>query len=48
MNIPEFDATKEDLLGGSVTEGVKKEFAEAMGDSPIGTFLGALKYLVGS
>jgi len=46
MNIPEFDATKEELLGGSVTEEVKKELVEAIGDSPIGTFLGALKYLV--
>ena len=48
MNIPEFDATKEELLGGSVTEEVKKELVEALGDSPIGTFVGALKYLVSS
>ena len=48
MNLPEFDATKEELLGGSVTEEVKKELAEALADSPIGTFFGAVKYLVGS
>jgi len=48
LNIPEFDATKEELLGGSVTEEVKKELVEALGDSPIGTFLGVLKYLVSS
>jgi len=48
MNLPEFDATKEELLGGSVTEEVKKELTEALADSPIGTFLGAVKYLVSS
>lgn len=48
MNLPEFDATKEELLGGSVTEEVKKELAEALADSPIGTFFGAVKYLVSS
>lgn len=48
LNLPEFDATQEELLGGSVTEEVKKELAEALADSPIGTFLGALKYLVSS
>ena len=48
LNLPEFDATKEELLGGSVAEEVKKELVEALADSPIGTFLGALKYLVSS
>lgn len=48
LNIPEFDATKEELLGGSVTEEIKKELVEALGDSPMGTFLGSLKYLVSS
>lgn len=48
LKIPEFDATKEELSGGSVTEEVKKELVEAIGDSPIGTFLGALEYLVSS
>ena len=48
LNIPEFDVTKEELLGGSVTEEVKKELVEALGDSPIATFLGVLKYLVNS
>jgi omega-6 fatty acid desaturase (delta-12 desaturase) len=48
LNLPEFDATEEELLGSSVTEEVKKELVEALGDSPIGTFLGAIKYLVSS
>jgi len=48
MNLPEFNSTQEELLGGSVTEEVRKELAEALADSPIGTFLGALKYLVSS
>jgi len=46
LGLPEFNATKEELSGGSVTEEVKKELVEAIGDSPIGTFVGALKYLV--
>ena len=48
LKIPEFDATKEELLGGSVTEEVKKELVEALGDSPIATFLGVVGYLVSS
>ena len=48
MNLPEFNPSKEDILGGSVTEEVRKELAEALADSPIGTFLGAVKYLVSS
>jgi len=48
LNLPEFDDAKEELLGGSVTEEVKKELAEALADSPIGTFFGAVKYLVSS
>ena len=48
MKLPEFDPAKEELSGGSVTEDVRKELAEAMADSPIGTFLGAVKYLVSS
>jgi len=48
LNLPEFDTTKEEVLGGSVAEEVRKELVEALGDSPIGTFLGALKYLVSS
>jgi len=48
LGLPEFNATKEELSGGSVTEEVKKELVEAIGDSPIGTFIGALKYLVSS
>jgi omega-6 fatty acid desaturase (delta-12 desaturase) len=46
LNLPEFDTAKEELSGGSVAEEVKKELVEALGDSPIGAFFGALKYLV--
>lgn len=48
LNLPDLDQTKEELLGGSVSEEIKKELVEALGDSPIGTFFGALKYLVSS
>ena len=41
-----FDPKKEDLLGSWVTEEVKKELWEALGDSPIGAALGAAAPLV--
>ena len=46
FDLPELDETREELSGGSVADEVKRELAEALGDSPIGTFLNALKYLV--
>lgn len=48
FNLPEVEQTQEKLWGSSVSEGVKRELVEALGDSPIGTFLGTLKYLVSS
>lgn len=44
--LPPFDPTREDRLGASVTEDVKKELWEALGDSPIGAALGSASYLV--
>jgi len=46
LGLPAFDPTKEDILGSSVAEEVKKELLEALGDSPIGATLGAATYLV--
>lgn len=45
FDLPELDETREELSGGSVTDEVKREFVEALSDSPIGTFLNTLKYL---
>ncbi|KAF8895452.1 fatty acid desaturase-domain-containing protein [Infundibulicybe gibba] len=47
MGLRPFDPKREDLLGASVTEEVKKELWEALGDSPIGATLGAASYLLG-
>ncbi|KAF8917067.1 fatty acid desaturase [Mucidula mucida] len=41
-----FDSSKEDLLGSRVTEEVKRELWEALGDSPIGATLGPASYLL--
>lgn len=41
-----FDPKREDLHGASVTEEVKKELYEALGDSPLGATLGFFSYLV--
>jgi omega-6 fatty acid desaturase / acyl-lipid omega-6 desaturase (Delta-12 desaturase) len=45
--LPPLDLSKEDPLGASVSEEVKKELWEALGDSPIGATLRAASYLVG-
>ena len=41
-----FDPTKEDLFGSRVSEEVKREMWEALGDSPIGAVIGSATYLV--
>jgi len=46
VGLPPLDISKEDKLGARVTEEVKKEMWEALGDSPIGAVLGAARYLV--
>ncbi|KAL1950675.1 hypothetical protein VTO73DRAFT_5799 [Trametes versicolor] len=47
LGLPAFDPTKENLAGSSVTEEVKQELYEALGDSPIGAIYGSLRYLIG-
>lgn len=47
LNLPKFDASKEDAFGSTVAEEVQKELVDALGDSPIGATLGAASYLVG-
>ena len=46
LGLPPFDPSKEDLAGSSVTEEVKRELWEALGDSPIGAVYGSMRYLV--
>ena len=46
VGLPPLDVSREDKLGARVTEEVKQEMLEALGDSPIGTVLGAARYLV--
>ncbi|KDR82743.1 hypothetical protein GALMADRAFT_238252 [Galerina marginata CBS 339.88] len=45
--LPPFDPSREDILGSRVTEEVKKELWEALGDSPIGAILTPASYLLG-
>ncbi|KAJ8583374.1 hypothetical protein M405DRAFT_513398 [Rhizopogon salebrosus TDB-379] len=47
VGLPPLDPTKEDILGASIAEEVKKELWEAIGDSPIGATFGAATYLLG-
>ncbi|KAF9554713.1 fatty acid desaturase [Agrocybe pediades] len=47
VGLPPFDPAREDLLGSRVTEEVKKELWEALGDSPIGAILSPASYLIG-
>lgn len=46
LGLKPFDPKREDRLGSRVTEEVKKELWEALGDSPIGAALGSASYLV--
>ncbi|KAG6853328.1 hypothetical protein C0991_005205 [Blastosporella zonata] len=46
MGAPEFDPSGEDLLGSSVSQAIKKELWEALGDSPIGASIQCVIYLV--
>jgi omega-6 fatty acid desaturase / acyl-lipid omega-6 desaturase (Delta-12 desaturase) len=47
LGLPPLDPAKEDLVGRSVTDEVKQELWEALGDSPISATLFAMSYLVG-
>jgi omega-6 fatty acid desaturase (delta-12 desaturase) len=44
--LPPLDPAGEDVIGSSVSDNVKKELYEALGDSPIGATLGAGSYLL--
>lgn len=44
--LPEFDGTKEDLMGASIAEEVMTQLWDALGDSPIGAVFGAGSYLL--
>lgn len=46
LGLPPLDPEQEDLRGSSVTEEIKQELWEALGDSPIGATLGVASYLV--
>lgn len=46
LGLPAFDPTQENILGSSVSDKVKSELWDALGDSPIGAALGAAGYLV--
>lgn len=48
LKLAPLDPSKEDPLGRSVTDEVKQELWEALGDSPIGATLGSMTYLVSS
>jgi hypothetical protein len=46
LGLPTFDPSGEDSLGSTVSEKVKKELWEALGDSPIGAAILGAGYLV--
>src|SRR5882762_10971582 len=46
LRLPPLNPAKEDPLGRSIADEVKKELWDALGDSPIGATLGAASYLV--
>jgi omega-6 fatty acid desaturase (delta-12 desaturase) len=47
MGLPPLDPTRETVLGDRVTQEIKKEFYEALGDSPIGAVFFPFTYLIG-
>ncbi|KAF8527476.1 fatty acid desaturase-domain-containing protein [Hysterangium stoloniferum] len=46
LGLPNFNPSKEDLAGSSVSEEVQRELREAFSDSPIASALGAAGYLL--
>lgn len=46
LGLPPLDPAKEDLLGSAVSDEIKKEFWDALGDSPIGASFGVFTYFV--
>ncbi|KII86956.1 hypothetical protein PLICRDRAFT_164431 [Plicaturopsis crispa FD-325 SS-3] len=47
LGLPPLDPAKEDLLGSAVSDEIKKEFWDALGDSPIGASFGVFTYFIG-
>ncbi|TFK28009.1 fatty acid desaturase [Coprinopsis marcescibilis] len=47
LGLPPLNPEGENLLGSRVSEVVKRELWEALGDSPIGAIIGSAKYLLG-
>jgi len=47
LHLPPLDPTKENILGSTIADDVKKELWDAVGDSPIGATLGSATYLLG-
>jgi hypothetical protein len=45
LNLPSFDATREDITGEHVSKEVMAEMWEALGDSPINAALGPLRFV---
>ena len=48
VGLPLLNVAKEDRLGSRVSEEVKRELKEALGDSPIGAIISSATYLVSS
>ena len=46
LGLAPLDASKEAILGGSITDEAKQELRDALGDSPIGAAIGLAQYLV--
>lgn len=46
LGLPPLEVTKEDIHGQHVADDVKQELYEALGDSPLYSLLGMIKYLV--
>ncbi|KIY64963.1 hypothetical protein CYLTODRAFT_492679 [Cylindrobasidium torrendii FP15055 ss-10] len=46
LGLKPLDTSKEDLLGARVSEEIKRELYEALGDSPIGAVIGSFGYLI--
>lgn len=46
LGLPAFDPTQENILGSSISDKVKRELRDALGDSPLGATLGVAGYFV--
>ncbi|KAN0082600.1 Fatty acid desaturase domain containing protein [Tylopilus felleus] len=46
LGLPAFDPTQENILGSSISDKVKRELRDALGDSPLGATLGVAGYFI--